>query len=117
MLIGSILHDYYLYDWRKDKSKRKRHGTDHPYIAARNAKRDFDISDAVRKIIERHMWPLNTNEWPDTSEARIVSVSDKAVTIGEALTSVAYKRRKREKFLKKISTLFGDYKEIFHKNK
>lgn len=111
VLIGAILHDYYLYDWRKDKSKRKRHGSDHPFIAANNAKRDFDISDPVREIIERHMWPINLNKWPDTTEARIVSVSDKAVTIGEALTSKAYKKKKREKFLKNISTLFGDYKE------
>ena len=108
VLIGSILHDYYLYDWRKNKELLKGHGSNHPYIAAKNAKRDFDISDEVRKIIEAHMWPLNTSNWPNTTEARIVSVSDKAVTIGEALTSIAYKKKKRQKYLQNISKLFDD---------
>ena len=37
LLIGAILHDYYLYDWRKDRSKLKRHTKSHPYIASENA--------------------------------------------------------------------------------
>lgn len=106
VLIGAILHDYYLYDWRKDSSKRKRHGRDHSYIASENASRDFDVSKKVKKVIETHMWPLNISDFPETKEARIVSVSDKAVTIGEILTSIRYKQKRREKYLKNISTLF-----------
>ena len=43
LLLASIFHDYYLYSWRLDKSKRKHHGNGHPFIASENAKHDFDI--------------------------------------------------------------------------
>ena len=106
VLIGAILHDYYLYDWRKNKELLKGHGKNHPDIAINNAVRDFDINDEVKKVIKTHMWPVNIKAYPNTKEARIVSISDKAVTIGESLTSIKYKQRKREKYLSYISTLF-----------
>ena len=106
ILLGSILHDYYLYDWRKDRSKLKKHGKNHPGIAIDNASKDYDISDEVKKVIKSHMWPINIKEYPKSREAKIVSISDKAVTIGESLTSKKYKQKKREKYLSYISTLF-----------
>ena len=51
VLIGAILHDYYLYDWRKDRTRLKKHGKNHPGIAIENAVRDFDISEEVKKVI------------------------------------------------------------------
>ncbi|MBP5216491.1 MAG: HD domain-containing protein [Bacilli bacterium] len=106
VLIGAILHDYYLYDWREDRSKKKGHGRNHQYIASQNAVRDFDISPEVKKVIESHMWPLNLKDYPKSREAKIVSISDKAVALGESLTSIAYKNKKRQKYLDDISTLF-----------
>ena len=106
IMIGAILHDYYLYDWRKDRSKLKKHGKNHPGIAIENAVRDFDISEEIKKVIETHMWPLNIKAFPNTKEARIVSLSDKAVTIGESFTTKKYKQKKREKYLSYISHLF-----------
>ena len=106
VLIGAILHDYYLYDWRKDRSKLKKHAKNHPNIAIENAIRDFNISNDVQKVIKSHMWPINIKEYPNTKEARIVSLYDKAVTIRETLTSKKYKQRKREKHLSYISHLF-----------
>ena len=106
VLIGAILHDYYLYDWRKNKELLKGHGKNHPDIAINNAVRDFGINDEVKKVIKTHMWPVNIKAYPNTKEAKIVSISDKAVTIGESLTSIKYKQRKREKYLSYISTLF-----------
>lgn len=106
VLIGAILHDYYLYDWRKDRSKRKKHARNHPFNASENASRDFDISKKVKRIIETHMWPINIKDFPKSKEARIVSLCDKAVTIGEVLTSKKYKQNKREKYLNKIAHLF-----------
>ena len=106
VVLGAILHDYYLYDWRKDRSKLKKHGKNHPVVAIENAMRDFSISEEVKKVIKSHMWPLNIKEYPKSKEAKIVSISDKAVTIGESLTSKKYKQRKREKYLSYISTLF-----------
>ena len=48
ILVGAILHDYYLYDWRSDRSKRKRHCHNHPDIAVANAVKDFAISKKVQ---------------------------------------------------------------------
>ena len=106
VLIGAILHDYYLYDWRKDRSKLKKHAKNHPNIAIENAIRDFNISNDVQKVIKSHMWPINFKAFPNTKEAKIVSLADKAVTIGESLTSKRYKQKKREKHLSYISHLF-----------
>ena len=63
-------------------------------------------SQDVKKVIKSHMWPLNIKDYPKSKEARIVSISDKAVTIGESLTSIKHKQKKREKYLSYISTLF-----------
>ena len=106
VLLGSILHDYYLYDWRTDKSKKKRHGYDHPFIASKNAEEDFQIPKEVKKIIESHMWPMNIKNFPNTKEARIVSLADKALALKESLTSKAYKAKREEKYYSSIELLF-----------
>ena len=106
VLIGAILHDYYLYDWRKDRARLKKHGINHPGIAIKNAIRDFNISEEVVIVIKSHMWPINIKTFPNTKEARIVSLADKSVTIGESLSFKKYKANKREKYLSYISHLF-----------
>ena len=106
VLIGAILHDYYLYDWRKDRARLKKHGKNHPGIAIKNAIRDFNISEEVVIVIKSHMWPINIKTFPNTKEARIVSLADKSVTIGESLSFKKYKANKREKYLSYISHLF-----------
>lgn len=106
LLIGAILHDYYLYDWRKDRSKLKKHAKNHPYIASENATRDFNVSKEIKKIIETHMWPFNFKDFPNTKEARIVASADNSVAFIEALTSKEYKNKHRQKYLKHIAHLF-----------
>ena len=106
IMVGAILHDYYLYDWRSDRSKLHGHGRKHPYIAADNAEKDFDISKDIKKIISSHMWPLNFSEYPKSKEAKIVSICDKAVTIKEAMTTKKYKEKNKAKYLEYISSLF-----------
>ena len=106
ILLGSILHDYYLYDWRIDKSKMKSHLKDHPYIAAENAEKDFGIHEPIKKVIKSHMWPINFTEFPKTKEARIISHADKTIYLREMICSRRYKKKREEKYLKQISTLF-----------
>ena len=106
ILIASILHDYYLYDWRKDKSLLKKHGSRHPYIACNNAKRDFNINNKVADIILSHMWPINFKRFPKTVEARIVNNADTHVAFMEAMTSKIHKAKRIEKKLEFISELF-----------
>ena len=111
VLFGAILHDYYLYDWRTDKTKKKHHGSQHPYIAASQAKRDFNISPEVEKIIKSHMWPLNIKEYPNSREAKVLSYADKTVAIEEAITSKRYKKKREQKYINHISFLFDETKK------
>ena len=106
ILVASILHDYYLYDWRADRSKMKNHLSSHPYTAAINAEKDFSIHEPIKKAIQSHMWPVNIKDFPKTKEARIVSLADKSIYLKEIVCSKAYKKKREEKYLKQISTLF-----------
>ena len=106
ILIAAVLHDYYLYDWRKDRSKLKKHGSNHPYVAAENAYRDFNVDEFVQKIIKAHMWPINLKEFPNSTEARIVNLADDHIALKEALTFRSHKKARSEKDEKFISTLF-----------
>ena len=106
ILLGSLLHDYYLYDWRKNKELRKHHGSRHPYIAAKKAAEDFDIDDDVQAAIVTHMWPINFSKFPRTKEARIISLADKTIAFTEFLTSKRYKSREMNRYINHISRLF-----------
>lgn len=108
ILIASILHDYYLYDWRKEKSLKKHHARRHPFVASLNAKRDFDISNTVFKIICEHMWPFNFKLFPRTIESRIVNHADNTVALKEVLSSKKYKSKRMDKYYKYIENLFDE---------
>ena len=106
VLLGAILHDYYLYDRHKPGQEISHHMSVHPYIASKKAKEDFGIDDKVAHIIESHMWPFNFKNFPKSKEARLVSFSDKIVSTIEMMSSKKFKKRREEKYLKEISTLF-----------
>lgn len=106
VLIGSILHDYYLYDWRVDRSKMEHHLSAHPYVAAENAERDFGIHEPIKKVIKSHMWPVNFSDFPKTKEARIISLADKHIYVKEIVCSKRYKAKREAKYLRQIRTLF-----------
>ena len=106
ILVGAILHDYYLYDWRIERDKMKHHLSSHPFAAAENATRDFNIPPKIKKVIESHMWPVNFTEFPKSKEARIISNADKAIYIKEICCSKRYKVKREQKYLKQIATLF-----------
>ena len=106
LLYACIFHDYYLYDWRKDRSKRKGHGRNHPRIAIENAKKDFDLPEASETIIASHMWPLNFKKYPKGIEARLLSLADKKVAIKEVFISKKRKFKNKNRLLEYIKTLF-----------
>lgn len=108
ILLASILHDYYLYDWRKEKARKRHHMGIHPYIAAKNAERDFGIHTPVKRAIQSHMWPVNIADFPRTKEARIVSNADKTIYAREIVCSKRYKKKREEKYLKQIERLFDE---------
>lgn len=108
ILVGAILHDYYLYDWRKDRSKMKHHMSHHPYIAAENAERDFGIHESIKKVIHSHMWPVNITDFPKTKEARIISNADKTIYLKEIICSKRFKKKREDKYLEQIKNLFDE---------
>ena len=83
LVIGALLHDYFLYDWHDGKG-RHFHGFTHPECAFRNAERDYTLSPRVKNIIIRHMFPL-TPVPPTCTEAWIVCIADKICAIEETL--------------------------------
>lgn len=105
ILLGAILHDYYLYDWRSDREKMKGHICRHPYVAAENAERDFGIHEPIKRVIQSHMWPFNLTDFPKTKEARIISLADKTIYLREIICSRRYKKKREELYLKQIATL------------
>ena len=107
ILIGAILHDYYLYDWRIERDKMRKHLSTHPYTAAENAERDFGIHESIKKVIQSHMWPVNFTDFPKTKEARIISNADKTIYLKEIVCSKRYKKKRKEKYLAEIAKLFN----------
>ena len=81
---AAMLHDLFLYDWRKREDGRKGlHAFTHPYTAAENAKKLFDLSEKEEDIIIKHMWPL-TIKLPKYPESYVVTLADKYSAICES---------------------------------
>lgn len=83
LIRGAFLHDLFYYDWRKDKSKKWGHLTNHPMIALENAQKEFELTDIEIDIIKNHMWPITITRFPHTKEGRLVMRMDKKATILE----------------------------------
>ena len=84
LLIGAMLHDFYLYDWHDGRIRPEGiHGFSHPKVAAYNANIHFCLTDKVHNIIESHMFPLTLMQIPRSKEAVIVCIADKICAIKE----------------------------------
>lgn len=89
---GALLHDFFLYDWRKPKTVSNRpaglHGLMHPRTAFTNAELHFGpMSRREKDCILRHMWPLTLIP-PKYPESLIVCMADKWVSLRESLVSL-----------------------------
>lgn len=84
LVIGALLHDYFLYDWHCKEASHRLHGFRHPGTALNNAKRDFELNPVEQNIIIRHMFPL-TPIPPKYRESMIVCLADKICCIAEIL--------------------------------
>lgn len=84
---GALLHDFFLYDWRKQgklikEPFFKKHGFTHANIALLNARKDFILNKKEEDIILKHMFPLNIKP-PITRESWLVMIVDKYVAIND----------------------------------
>ena len=87
LIRGTLLHDYFLYDWHDKEYVAERgrlHGFWHPGIALRNADKEYQLTDVQRDIIRKHMWPL-TIVPPACRESWVVTSADKYCSLMETL--------------------------------
>ncbi len=88
---GSLLHDFFLYDWHDQAfTPDGLHGFSHPITAERNAGNTFSLTDKERKIIKNHMWPLTLTRIPDSKEGWLVCMADKYCSLKETLLKNPY---------------------------
>lgn len=87
IIIGAMLHDYYLYDWHDGRKRPEGiHAWSHPKKALHNAIKDFKINEHQRNIIRSHMFPMTLLHPPKNIEAWIVTMADKYCAAQETLT-------------------------------
>jgi len=96
---GGLLHDFFLYDWRKHRrsalTKNKLHGRAHPEIALRNSMKHFELNNIEKDIILKHMWPL-TFRPPRYQESFIVTFTDKYIASKEYIGEFRKRKMKRK---------------------
>lgn len=101
---AGMLHDLFLYDWRKRENGRKGlHAYTHPRTALENAKKLFSLSKKEEDIILKHMWPV-TISFPHYKESFIITFVDKYCAIQESIK--AYKSKKKLQFIYRYSYVF-----------
>jgi len=81
---GSLLHDFFLYEWRKEiLPMGKQHAFEHPKEAYRNSSKYIsNITEIEKDIILKHMWPLSLRS-PKYLETLIVILVDKLIASDE----------------------------------
>ena len=81
---AGLLHDLFLYDWRKRENGRKRfHAFRHGKLAYKHATTFINLNDKERDMIIKHMWPV-TPAFPKYKETFIIIYVDKYFAIAEA---------------------------------
>lgn len=101
---SGMLHDLFLYDWRKRSTDRKSlHAFRHPRIALNNSLKLTNLSCREQDIILKHMWPL-TIALPRYKESYIVSFVDKYCALAESICY--YKQLSRVQKIYRYSYVF-----------
>jgi uncharacterized protein len=86
LIRGSLLHDYFLYDWHEKSENHKYHGFTHPRKAFKNASAKILVSKTEKDMILHHMFPLTISP-PQSKEAWILCCADKICAIYEIFGS------------------------------
>ena len=74
---AAMLHDLFLYDWRKKDNNRKGlHAFTHGNTACQNACKLFDLTEKEQNIIKRHMFPVTLIP-PKSKEGLLLTLIDK----------------------------------------
>lgn len=101
---AGMIHDLFLYDWRKPQPGRKRlHAFHHPRIAMENSLKLFDLNKKEKDIILKHMWPL-TIVPPRYLESYIITLVDKYCTLHESI--IHYKKNQKLNLINRYAYVF-----------
>ena len=85
---AAMLHDLFLYDWRKKQDDRKGlHAFTHPKTAYKNASKLFDLNEKEKDIILKHMWPV-TIALPKYKESYLLTLIDKYCALNESYQEI-----------------------------
>ena len=79
---AGMLHDFFLYDWRKPNPYGGLHGFKHGRIACENACELFDLSEKEKNMIMRHMFPVTLIP-PKSKEGLLLTFVDKYCALVE----------------------------------
>ena len=86
---AGMLHDLFLYDWRKKENRKGFHAFTHPKSAFNNASKLFELNDMEKDIILKHMWPVTLTP-PKYKETYIITLTDKFSAILETLEGLEH---------------------------
>ncbi len=101
---AGMLHDLFLYDWRKKENGRVGlHAFTHPKTALQNASKLFSLNEKETDIILKHMWPV-TLRFPKYAESYVITFVDKYCAIQESIK--AYKSKKGMQKLYRYAYVF-----------
>ncbi len=101
---AGMLHDLFLYDWRKRENGRVGlHAFTHPKTALQNASKLFSLNEKETDIILKHMWPV-TLRFPKYAESYVITFVDKYCAIQESIK--AYKSKKGMQKLYRYAYVF-----------
>ncbi len=82
---AAMLHDLFLYNWRKRENGRKGlHAFTHPRTAYENASKLFNLNDIETDIILKHMWPVTFFSIPKYKESFVLTLVDKYCALNES---------------------------------
>lgn len=85
---AAMVHDLFLYDWRKRQNGRKGlHAFTHPQTAYDNASKLFYLNEKEKDIIVKHMWPV-TLALPKYKESYILTLVDKYCALNESYQEI-----------------------------
>lgn len=91
---AALLHDMFLYDWRKRENGRKgHHAFTHGKRAYEIASTFLSLNEKEKDIIIKHMWPV-TLAIPKYKETFIVVWVDKYFAVAEAFIKIEYNEKK-----------------------
>lgn len=79
---AGLLHDLFLYDWRKKDGRKGFHAYTHSKCAYNNAIKITCLNEKEKDMILKHMWPV-TLKIPKYKETFLLTYIDKKVAFGE----------------------------------